>query len=215
MASEEKLSKANELMKYADKLSAIIEEYINKDDIDNVLKYMEKQNKLLSEYSNMYNEGFDELIYERMQINFENSIYKDYYHLINNLTNKNDYSNLLSKDENGYIYLNPNAAEFEVLLNKLSKTKAQEFLSFLSSGKFFRPVSNVDGKSGWVFKEPIIADVKWLNKDVYNLYTPGTKPPFDAEFPYLYSVKYIARVSKWKVKNNILGWCIPTLNALI
>lgn len=215
MTSAEKLFKAEELMKQADDLWAIIEEYINNDDFDNALKYIEKQNKLLSEYSTMYTDGVDELIYERMQIKFENSIYKDYYHLINNLTNKNDYSNLLSKDESGYIHLNPNALEFEVLLNKLPKAKAQEFLSFLSSGRFFRPVSSVTGKSEWVFKEPNIADVKWLNKDVYNLYTPGTRPPFDAEFPHLISVKYISRTSKWKVANNIFEKCIPTLNALI
>lgn len=215
MTSAEKLFKAEELMKQADDLRAIIEEYINNDDFDKALEYIEKQNKLVSEYTIMYTDGVDELIYERMQIKFENTIYKDYYHLINNLSNKNDYSNLLPKAENGYIYLNPDALEFEVLLNKLSKKKAQEFLSFLSSGRFFRPVSSVTGKSEWVFKEPNIADVKWLNKDIYNLYTPGTRPPFDAEFPHLLSVKYIANAGKWKVTNNIFQRCIPTLNALV
>jgi len=215
MTSEEKLSKSEELMKQADDLWAIIDEYINNGDFDNALKYMGKQNKLLSEISSMYTDGVDELIYERMQIKFENSIYKDYYHLINNLTNKNDYSNLLPMAENGYIYLNPDALEFEVLLNKLSKVKAQEFLSFLSSGRFFRPYLNVGGKSEWIFKEPNIDDVKWLNKDIYNLYTQGTRPPFDVEFPHLRSVKYINRTSKWKVINNIFERCIPTLNALV
>ena len=142
MNSNEKFTKAEEFYKQADDLCGNIDDCINNNDFTGALKYKDRQNELLNEYSKLYEDAINELINKRMQLKLENSIYIDYYHLINNLTNKNDYINLLPKNDDGYIELNPDAPEFEILLNILPKEEAQEFLSFLSSGEFIRPSFN-------------------------------------------------------------------------